>query len=154
MKKILIYISSVLLLLPNIAFAQVTNPDSTETQDLSNINETVDQILPSQSDLFDNSKKLDKNNDGQISEDEQVRLIEGDLEQEIAPRIVRLFIGFSGLGIMILFTFAGVKLLLSRGNEEELTKTKDLIIHVIIGTAIIAGSFAIIVGVLRFFNSI
>jgi hypothetical protein len=154
MNKYLLILVCTFSLIPNLAFAQVTGSDQVETEDLSDINSTIDKILPSQSDLFDNSKRLDKNNDGTVDEDEQLRLIEGDLEQEVAPRIIRILVGFSSLGFTVLFTYAGVKLLLSRGNEEELTKAKDLLIHVIIGTAVLLGSFAIIVGVLRFFNSI
>ena len=155
MKIIFLYLLTTIILLPTIVFAQVTDNSKVEAQNnLDNINKTVDTLLPSQSDLFDNSKKLDKNKDGVVDEDEQIRLFKGDLEQELAPKIVKFGISISGLAITIFFTYAGVKLLLSRGNEEELTKTKDMIIQALIGTCVILGSFALIVGVIRIFNSI
>lgn len=162
MKKIIaiIFVTQLALIgITPITNAQFLTPEEQaelQKQDLkdNDINDKVNSLFPTQSQLFDSSKRLDKNGDGKISEEEQLRLTEGDIEQGLAPRLLKILVRFSGLLIFVFITYAGLKLLLSRGNEEELTKTKDLIIQVLIGTLVILGSFAITVGILRFFDSI
>lgn len=154
-----------LLVLPNLAFAQEAKAPETDATKTETTKETEEKepipyqdkiklLLPSQEALFDQNLKLDLNQDGIIDKNEQARLADGDLEQGLAPRIIQLLIRFSGIAIMILFTAAGVKLLLSRGNEEALTQTKELIVQVIIGSVLITASFGIILGIINLFNSL
>jgi hypothetical protein len=119
-----------------------------------NYDEKLELIIPSQESLFDFSKRLDIDGDGFLDANEKIRLADGDLEQGLLPRIIQIIIVFSSTGFFLFFTFAGVRLLLSRGNEEALTKTKDLIIQGVVGSILIVGSFGIIVGIIRLFDSL
>ncbi len=116
--------------------------------------EKLELIIPSQESLFGSSKRLDTNDNGIIEEGEKFQLADGDLEQGLAPRILRILIAFSGIGFFVLFTYTGVRLILSRGNEETYAALKDQIVQLVIGTVLITASFGIILGVLRFFNNI
>lgn len=116
--------------------------------------EKLELIIPSQESLFDFSKRLDIDGDGFLDANEKIRLADGDLEQGLLPRVVQILITFSGTAFFLFFTYAGVRLLLSRGNEEALTKTKDLIVQGVIGSLLIVGSFGIIIGIIRLFDSL
>jgi len=99
----------------------------------------VDQLVPSSSELFEGR--------------EDVRLAEGDLETGLVPRLIRILISFSALAAFVLFMYSGIRLVLARHNEEELTKAKTAIIHAVVGAILIAGSFGIIIGLIRLFES-
>jgi hypothetical protein len=117
-------------------------------------NQKLDQLIPSQSSLFDRSKRLDADGNGIISVEERIRLADGDLEQGLAPRLLRILIGFSGVALFCFFTYIGVRLLLSRGNEETYTNTKNIAVQVLVGSVLITASFGIVLGVIRFFNAL
>jgi hypothetical protein len=134
--------------------AREAHRDAEDASDPLSYEEKLELIIPSQGSLFDNSKKLDTDGDGFLDENEKIRLADGDLEQGLLPQIIRILIGFSSVGFFAFFTFAGVRLLLARGNEEALTKTKDLIMQGVIGSVIIVGSFGIVIGIVRLFNSL
>lgn len=57
-------------------------------------------------------------------------------------------------GAMILTTIAlivtGVYYLISQGNEEQVNKAKDIILYLVIGIAIMAGSLGIVTGIVQF----
>lgn len=136
-------------------FAQAEEPAATPAKkEELNFQDKVKLLIPSQESLFDNSRKLDLNQDGIIDKNEQVRLADGDLEQGLAPRILQLIVNFSGIALVILFTAGGIKLLLARGDEEALTQTKELIVQTIIGTVLITASFGIVLGIINLFNSL
>ncbi len=143
MRKLITTLLISVLLLTNVqlAFAQIQNdPNAPET-----IDQFLDRLVPDQNELFGDSDKLDNG---------EVKLAEGDLEQEIAPRFVRIIVQFSALAGLILMVFAGVRLILARDNEEEVKKAKDTMIYALIGVIVISGSFAIIVGILRIFDNL
>lgn len=117
---------------------------TTDPEDPRPPGELLEELVPSQDDLFDNSHRL-QNGD--------VSFADGDLEKEVAPSILRILVTFSAILLMIYFTFLGIRLAISRDNEEVIKKTKDGIINGLIGVVIIAASFGIIVGILRLFDS-
>lgn len=45
---------------------------------------------------------------------------------------------------------AAIYYLISRGNEEEVNKAKEIILYLIIGMAIMAGSYGIVIGISKF----
>jgi hypothetical protein len=160
LKFILTLALSTLFILPT-TFAEDVIEQTDESQESTartpqeiEYQEKLELIIPSQESLFDSSKRLDTNNNGVIEEGEKLRLADGDLEQGLAPRVLRILIAFSGIGFFVLFTYTGVRLILSRGNEETYAALKDQIVQLVIGTALISASFGIILGVIRFFNNI
>ena len=154
MKKLLTLLLLVFCLNINFAVANAQdktadkegNGETEQTQSSTELEleEKINLLLPSQNALFDNSKK---------NLDEPFRIADGDLEQGLAPRVLRILIRFSTLGFFLFFTYAGLRLLLSRGNEETLTKTKDLIIQGVVGAILITASFGIVYGIIRFFDT-
>jgi hypothetical protein len=161
MKKISLLILSLTLTfsLSLTTFAEENKDSKTETpseREQRNLDsqQRIQRLLPSQEALFDRARRADLDQSGVIDENERIRLADGDLEQELAPRLLSLLIGFSSILIMIFFVFAGARLILSRGDEEALTKTKQLIVQAVIGTFLIVGSFGIIVNIIRLFNAL
>jgi len=100
----------------------------------------INSLVPNQSTLFGN--------------DENIKLTEGDLEQELAPQLLKLLVRFSSLIGFALFTFLGIKLILARSDEEAYTSAKNALIHTFVGAIIIAASFGIVVAILQIFNSL
>lgn len=157
MKKIVSTLLCVFLLLsfPLVTFAEEEEGNQTTTerqQRTLDSQQRIQRLLPSQEALFDRSRRADIDQSGVIDDNERIRLADGDLEQELAPRLVSIIIRFSSILIMIFFVIAGARLILSRGDEEALTKTKQLIVQVLIGSILIVGSFGIIVSIIRLFN--
>jgi len=58
-------------------------------------------------------------------------------------RIIRFFLGLLGLIFLVLTLFAGFLWMTSAGNDEKVTKAKQILMASIIGVAIILGSYAI-----------
>lgn len=100
----------------------------------------INNLVPNQTDLF-----------GQNSD---VQLATGDLEQGLAPRILNIVVSFSSILGLILFTYLGIRLVTARANEEEFTKLKRALTNTFIGAIIIAGSFGVVIGILRIFQQI
>lgn len=148
MKKLLTTLLLGILLATNaqLAFAQDDELPRIQTQeDPDDIQEYLKVLVPNQDQLFGGSDNL---------ENGEVRLVDKDLEQEVAPRILRIIVQFSAIAGLILMVYAGIKLIVSRDNEEEIKKAKDTLIYALVGVIVIAGSFAIIVGILRIFDNL
>lgn len=146
MKKLITSLILGILLITNaqLAFAEDT-PGLQPIESPEDIEGYIDALVPSQDDLFLGSDKI-KNG--------EVKLVEKDLEQEVAPRVLRIVVQFSAIAGLILMVFAGVRLILARDNEEEVKKAKDTLVYALVGVIVISGSFAIIVGILRIFDNL
>lgn len=136
---------------PAPAAAEEEDPNPSENKTYE---EKLNILIPSQESLFDFSKRNDTNQDGVISDDEKIRLADGDLEQGLAPKLLKILIQFSPIAFTIFFVYAGVRLILSRGNEDAYTNTKNMIVQALIGVVLITASFAIIIGIVRLFDSL
>ncbi len=154
MKKLLLIFISILLSL-NLALANSTETDATATGDDRVKQNLIDKLLPNQDKLFKHSKKIDLDLNQEITEDEQIyRLAEGDLEKQILPRIFQLVFLLSGTVFMGIFVYAGIMLIVRQDEEEALTKTKNILIDSLIGVIVIGVSYAIITGVISYFDLI
>jgi hypothetical protein len=58
-------------------------------------------------------------------------------------RIIRFFLGLLGLIFLVLTLYAGFLWMTSAGNDDKVTKAKQILMGSIIGVAIILGSYAI-----------
>ncbi len=156
MKKLITYILLIISLTTQITLA---SNGATEVDDI-NTNESIkhnlmEQLIPNQDKLFKGSKKLDQDLNQEITENEQIfRLAEGDLEKEILPRVFQIGFFLSGTVFMIILIYAGIKLIANQDNEESLTKTKNLIINTLMGVAFIGAAFAVITGIISYFDLI
>lgn len=92
-------------------------------------------------------------NDGDEFDEEgkrrEVPVPRGDLIKDILPQAIRLFLYAGGVLLFISFSYAGVRLIVSRGNEDDFNKAKDMIIHVLIGLGIVGAAFAFVSGIIR-----
>ena len=71
-----------------------------------------------------------------------------DIRYSIA-NIIRLSLGFLGVGALILMLYAGFMWMTSAGNEEKVRQAKKILWGAIIGLAIILSAFAITTFVIR-----
>lgn len=71
---------------------------------------------------------------------------------EIIPASITIMLSLAGSIAFIVFTVAGIMLIVSQGNEELHTKVKNIFIYAVIGLTLIALSYAIVYGIftLRF----
>lgn len=115
-KKIFITIS--LLSFPLIALAQGTGT-----------------VTPQVSPLLDRLKKVGPAAGyGQATETTAI---------EIVGMVINALLGLLGVIFIILMLLAGYNWLISRGDEEKITKAKDIIRTSIIGLIVVVGAFAI-----------
>lgn len=70
--------------------------------------------------------------------------------ESLIKEVIKTILSGAMLLTMIALVIAGIYYLQSRGKEEDITKAKDIIIYLLIGMAIIASAYAIIVGISQF----
>lgn len=99
----------------------------------------LDKLFPTETDLFGEEKD---------------NFAQGDLEQDVIPRVLRLMIILSGTAITLIFTYMGFRLVLARDDEAALTNLKNTFTQVVVGTILILSAFAIVVGIIEFFDAL
>lgn len=72
-----------------------------------------------------------------------------DLKTQIIPQAIRIFLMFVGSVSFIIFVYAGIMLVIAQGNEEEITKFKNILIWSLIGLLFITLSYGIVSGIMR-----
>lgn len=73
----------------------------------------------------------------------------GNLKLEVVPTMIKIFLALSGSISMIVFVYAGVMLIISQGNEEEITKFKNILIWSVVGLIFVTTSYALVRGILQ-----
>jgi cytochrome bd-type quinol oxidase subunit 2 len=63
--------------------------------------------------------------------------------QEMAGRFINVFLSLLGVIFTCLIIYAGYLWMMARGNEEEVKKSKDLMINATIGLAIVIAAYAL-----------
>jgi len=97
---------------------------------------------------------LEKITESKILKDTNIQFVEEDLETKVLPRIIRIVFSLSSLLIMIIFVYAGIRLVFAQGDEEELGHAKNMLIYSIVGAVIIMISFGLVTGVVGFLTNI
>ncbi len=64
--------------------------------------------------------------------------------------IIKLILTWTTIFIITALVMAGVYYLKSRGQEEDITKAKTIIIYIIIGVTIMAAAYGVITGISQF----
>ena len=67
----------------------------------------------------------------------------GDSVSEITGKIIGAGLAFVGVLFFILMIYGGILWMTARGNEQQVTKAKDLIIAAVIGLIIILSAYTI-----------
>lgn len=73
----------------------------------------------------------------------------GDLKTQILPSAIKIVLGLVATMTLIVFVYAGIKLIIAQGNEEELKKFKTMLIWSVIGLILITTSYAIVRGIMQ-----
>lgn len=72
-----------------------------------------------------------------------------DLAKGIVPQAIKLALGLIGTVVFGVFVYAGVMLLIAQGNEEEITKFKNIIIWSLVGLLFITTAYALVSGIMQ-----
>lgn len=80
-----------------------------------------------------------------------ITAFEGQLDQtydaaffaRAAGRIIGLILSFVGILFLALIIYAGISWMLAGGNEQTITKSKDLLVNAVIGLVIVFAAYAI-----------
>lgn len=67
----------------------------------------------------------------------------------LVGNVINVFLGILGTIFVVLMVYGGYKWMMAQGEEEEVTKAKDVIRQAIIGLMIILGAYAITAWVVR-----
>lgn len=70
--------------------------------------------------------------------------------QTFAGKLIGVVLSFVGVLFLILMIYAGITWMTAQGNDQQVTKAKDLLINSIIGLIIIFAAYAITVFVGKF----
>lgn len=73
----------------------------------------------------------------------------GDLKTDIIPKAIELFLMLVGTITFGVFVYAGVNLVIAQGNEEDITKFKNILIWSLAGLAFITVSYGLVSGIMQ-----
>lgn len=85
---------------------------------------------------------------------EETKFVTDDLEEKVFPRVLKFIFATSSFLIMIIFIYAGIRLVVSQGEEEELKTAKNMLIYSIIGAVIIMASYGIVIGLAGYLSAL
>lgn len=90
-------------------------------------------------------------------EESKIRLVQDRLPsgswQGILAEVIKLVLSITGSLTLVALTYGGIMFLTARGNDEQITKAKEVITWSAFALAVIAISYAVVLGItqLRFF---
>lgn len=135
-------------LLPNLVLAQNTNSITIANQ----------LTFPTTGQLFDQDDRdfTRVRDNGQIVEDEaetegserEVSPPKGNLLTEILPKMLNWAFFLMGSVLVIVLVYAGVLMIVSRGDEASIGEAKNIIVDVILGAVVIGLAYAIVTGLI------
>jgi hypothetical protein len=101
----------------------------------------LNSLFPSETDLIENQ--------GGTSDEpgRGVSIASGDLIEEVIPALVTNLMFAVGFLIFIGFMYGGVLMLIGRGNEEEVTKAKNIILYSAVALGLLGFGYAIVYGI-------
>lgn len=80
-------------------------------------------------------------------------IVSGNFKEQVVPTAIKMFLGLMGTFSFVLFVYAGVNLIVSQGNEEEIGKFKKMLMWSVVGLIFILGSYGIVDGVARLLSN-
>jgi hypothetical protein len=101
----------------------------------------------------DTLQKLSNKDDNRLLK-ENLNFVSEDLETKVFPKTLKFIFQISSFLIMIIFVYAGIRLVLSQGEEEELKTAKNMLLYSVIGAVIIMASFALVTGLVGYLSSL
>lgn len=97
---------------------------------------TVENLLPDEEVLIEGS-----------SNSQGASLPSGDLAGDIIPQLVNIMLYLASTFVLAALAYSGILFVIARGNEEEVNKSRDILIYAVTGIIIIAISYAVIYGI-------
>jgi hypothetical protein len=96
---------------------------------------------------------VDESHKDQPSKIDYVRNLPQGSWQQILAEVIKFILGITGTLALISFTVSGIMMVTARGEEEQITKAKMMVLWSVLALLIIAVSYAIVLGVsqLKFF---
>ena len=101
----------------------------------------------------DTLQKLSNKSENRLLK-EDLNFVSEDLETKVFPKTLKFIFQISSFLIMIIFVYAGIRLVLSQGQEEELKTAKNMLLNSVIGAVIIMASFALVTGLVGYLSSL
>jgi len=77
-------------------------------------------------------------------------LVAGDLRSELIPELIQTLLKLMGTFALLLFIYAGGILVLRDGDDEKVTKAKEILIYAIVGAVVSLLAYLIIEAVIQF----
>lgn len=112
--------------------------------EMPNINTTQIDRLFKRENLYTDGQEKDKN---------LLKKLEGSKNEttfsDVYSGIAKLILGFATIMIFVGIVVAGAFLVMGQGEEGAVTKAKQIIMYIAIGVAILAASYAIVIGISR-----
>jgi len=70
--------------------------------------------------------------------------------------VIKTILGWAMIITVVALVIMGIYYLISMGNEEDISKAKDIILYLIIGMAIMAAAYGVVAGISQFdfFNTV
>lgn len=73
----------------------------------------------------------------------------GNLKKDVVPQAIRIALALGGTVSIVVFVYAGVMLIIAQGNEEEITKFKNVMVWSIVGLIFITISYGLVRGLMQ-----
>jgi len=117
---------------------------------------TVQIVQAARGDIFDpyggavkNPEYIKEKVGVYIYSNDDTELPTGSLQKEIFPQVIKIILGLASLLTFIAFIYSGIQFLTAQGNEEELTKAKNILSYTFLGLIFVLLSYAIVYGILN-----
>lgn len=72
-----------------------------------------------------------------------------ELKTEVVPTAIKVVLGLAGTVSFGVFVYAGVMLIIAQGNEEDITKFKNILMWSLVGLIFITTAYALVRGVMQ-----
>jgi len=129
-----------------VGFMQTTYAESINIDDLIS-----KPVIPTK----DTDKKKPKNTTTNTATDKNqelnaIKALPDLTPEEMIASIIKTILGASMILALIAIVIAGITMIYSRGNEEEIGKAKDILLYLVIGIAIMAAAYGFVSGIAQF----
>lgn len=92
---------------------------------------------------------IEINQDKSINNEVIDNLAKGDLRSEIIPQTIQIILQIMGTISLVLFLYAGFLLVMRDGEEEKVTKARNLMMYSLLGVVVALLSYIIVEGVIQ-----
>lgn len=143
MKKIFTILAIVTTILPNLALAQGASPNGTPGGGAPGISEKINDFFERKT-LYAEEEENKKNLLKNLTKSEKEETF-----SDVYSSIAKIMLAVATLLIFIALVVAGVIMVTGQGEENAITKAKQIVIYALIAVVLIAAAYAITIGITR-----